>query len=44
MATCLIADGLSKVISPQPIYRAMAEDFMRGLKANLTEKNDIDRH
>jgi H+/Cl- antiporter ClcA len=31
MATCLIADGLSKIVSPQPIYRALAEDFMRGL-------------
>ena len=31
MATCLIADGLSKIISPQPIYRAMAEDFMKNL-------------
>jgi H+/Cl- antiporter ClcA len=34
MATCLIADGLSKLISPQPIYRALAEDFMRTLKAD----------
>ena len=33
MATCLIADGLSKMISPQPIYRALAEDFMRGVSA-----------
>jgi len=32
MATCLIADSLSKIVSPQPIYRAMAEDFLRGLK------------
>ncbi len=32
MATCLIADGLSKIVCPQPIYRALAEDFMRGLK------------
>ncbi len=31
MATCLIADGLSKLISPQPIYRAMAEDIMKNL-------------
>ncbi len=34
MATCLIADGISKIISPQPIYRALAEDFMRGLPAS----------
>ena len=33
MATCLIADGLSKIVCPQPIYRALAEDFMRGLKS-----------
>ncbi len=31
MATCLIADGLSKIVCPQPIYRALAEDFMRNL-------------
>ena len=31
MATCLIADGLSKLVSPQPIYRALAEDFMKNL-------------
>ena len=40
MATCLIADGLSKLVSPQPIYRALAEDFMRGLTpVNITKDN-----
>jgi len=41
MATCLIADGLSKIISPQPIYRAMAEDFIKGLaKSSLQESQN----
>ena len=31
MMVALIADGISKLISPQPIYRAMAEDFIRDL-------------
>ena len=31
MAVALIADGVSKLISPQPIYRALAEDFIRDL-------------
>jgi H+/Cl- antiporter ClcA len=31
MAVALIADGISKLISPQPIYRALAEDFIRDL-------------
>jgi len=43
MATCLIADGLSKLISPQPIYRAMAEDIMKSLAkstAPITPSNN----
>ncbi len=31
MAVALIADGVSKLVSPQPIYRALAEDFVRDL-------------
>ncbi len=38
MATCLIADGMSKIVSPQPIYRALAEDFLRGLKEDTSPK------
>ncbi len=41
MAVALIADGISKLISPQPIYRAMAEDFIRDLPTSQksTEKD-----
>ncbi len=31
MAVALIADGVSKLLSPQPIYRALAEEFIRDL-------------
>ncbi|WP_456374294.1 chloride channel protein [Thiolapillus sp.] len=34
MAVALIADGASKLISPQPIYRALAEEFIRDLCAD----------
>jgi len=40
MATCLIADGLSKLVSPQPIYRALAEDFMRSLATSQNTTKD----
>ncbi len=32
MATALIADGMSKLVNPQPVYRALAEDFIRGIQ------------
>ena len=38
MAVALIADGISKLISPQPIYRALAEDFIRDLSLGDEEK------
>jgi len=38
MAVALIADGVSKLINPQPIYRAMAEDFIRALCSGQHEK------
>lgn len=31
MATALIAHGLSRVVCPEPLYKALAEIFMRGL-------------
>ena len=31
MATALIAEGISKLINPKPIYRLLAMDFMRDL-------------
>jgi len=34
----LIADGISKIINPQPIYRALAEDFIRDLSPMHSEK------
>ena len=34
MAVALIADGVSKLINPQPIYRALAEDFIRDLSSH----------
>ncbi|BAO43724.1 chloride channel protein [Thiolapillus brandeum] len=33
MVVALIADGISKLINPQPIYRALAEDFIRDLSS-----------
>ncbi len=42
MATCFIADGISKIVSPQAIYRALAEDFMRGLAATEKKKDEKD--
>jgi len=38
MAVALIADGISKIINPQPIYRALAEDFIRDLSPSHSEK------
>lgn len=38
MAVALIADGISKIINPQPIYRALAEDFIRDLSPVHSEK------
>jgi H+/Cl- antiporter ClcA len=29
LATALIAEGISKLINPKPIYRVLAADFMR---------------
>ena len=37
MAVAFIADGVSKLVSPQPIYRALAEDFIRGLQATADD-------
>ncbi len=31
MAVALIADGVSRLVNPQPVYRALAEDFIREL-------------
>ncbi|WP_456447989.1 chloride channel protein [Thiolapillus sp.] len=39
MAVALIADGISKIINPQPIYRALAEDFIRDLSSPHGAKN-----
>ena len=39
MAVALIADGVSRLVSPQPIYRALAEDFIRDLN-NLRKAED----
>ncbi len=32
MATSLLADAVSKLICPEPIYQAMAKDFLAGIK------------
>ena len=39
MAVALIADGMSKLLNPQPIYRAMAEDFIRDLPTQSSVEN-----
>ncbi len=33
MATSLLADAVSKLVCPEPIYQAMAKDFLVGIKA-----------
>ena len=38
MATALLANGVSKLVNPQPIYRALAEDFIRDLSSSLGER------
>ncbi len=40
MAVALIADGASRLVSPQPIYRALAEDFIRDLNADRKAGED----
>ena len=35
MATSLLADGISKMICPEPIYQAMAKDFLAGVKKKI---------
>ena len=32
MATSLLAAAVSKLICPEPIYQAMAKDFLAGIK------------
>ena len=41
MAVALIADGISKLINPQPIYRALAEDYIRNLSSMQGDNKNI---
>jgi len=41
MATALVATGISKLITPDPLYHALAEDFRKRLEGEAQLKLDL---
>jgi H+/Cl- antiporter ClcA len=41
MATALVATGISKLITPEPLYHALAEDFRKRLEGELRAESDL---